>query len=74
MGFAAALGYGGPDGLRGELELSYRSADWDQFSGLKLSNSSGSVSFDGTLPIEGGITAVALMANGIVSFEAWGIL
>lgn len=71
MGFAAAIGYGAPVGLRGEVELSYRSADWDRFSGLKLSSGGQSVSFDGTLPVEGSTTATSLMANGYVTFEAW---
>ncbi len=71
MGFAAAIGYGAPIGLRGEVELSHRSADWDRFSGLKLSSGGQSVSFDGTLPVEGSTTATSLMANGYVTFEAW---
>ena len=71
MGFAAAIGYGAPVGLRGEVKLSYRSADWDRFSGLKLSSGGQSVSFDGTLPVEGRTTATSLMANGYVTFEAW---
>ncbi len=71
MGFAAAVGYGATVGLRGEIELSYRSADWDRFSGLKLSSGGQSVSFDGTLPVEGSTTATGLMANGYVTLEAW---
>lgn len=71
MGFAVAIGYGAPVGLRGEVELSYRSADWDRFSGLKLSSGGQSVSFNGTLPVEGSTTATSLMANGYVTFEAW---
>ena len=71
MGFAAAIGYGATVGLRGEVELSHRSADWDRFSGLKLSSGGESVSFDGTLPVEGSTKATSLMANGYVTFEAW---
>lgn len=47
------------------------SAGWDRFSGLRLSPGGQSVSFDGTLPVEGSTTATGLMANGYVTFEAW---
>ena len=72
-GFTAAIGYGAPDGLRGEIEIGYRSSSWDELSNLNLSYQGGSVASD-DLSIGGDLTTISLMANGIMVFDAsWGV-
>lgn len=69
-GFAvmAALGYGVSENLSVELEFGYRNFGFSKFEGVTVSGGS---SIAGKLPIEGSISTLSLMANGIFSTRIW---
>ena len=71
FGFAAALGYEVDTGLRGELEVGYRSVDFEEFDGVDVSGPTVSGSFDAKLPYEGSLSLWTVMVNGIFATEIW---
>ncbi len=72
-GFALAVGHGTSNGLRGEIELAYRSSSWDKYENLDLTFDGDSIA-SGDLEIGGDLKTLSLMANGIVAFDAsWGL-
>lgn len=72
-GFVAALGYDAGGGLRGEIELGYRSSSWDKYENLNLTYQGDSV-LSGDAEIGGDLTTLSLMVNGIMMFDAdWGV-
>ena len=64
LGFSIAMGAGDDVGLRGELELGYRKADWDEidFDVEREDLLSGD--------IEGDFATFSVMANGVYAVEA----
>ena len=69
FGLLAAFGYGADVGLRGEVELGYRTVDLDKFDGLKIKGNGVDVSL-GDPSIEGDVSTLSLMFNSIYAFEA----
>ena len=70
FGLLFAFGYGADVGLRGEVELGYRKADFDKFDGLDIKGDGVDISLDGELSVEGDVNTLSLMLNGIYAFEA----
>ena len=70
FGLLFAFGYGADVGLRGEVELGYRKADFDKFDGLNIKGNGIDESFDGELSVEGDVNTLSLMVNGIYAFDA----
>ena len=70
FGFTGAVGYGGETGPSGEIEFGYRSADFNKLKGISATAQGVTVSVPGELPVDGDVTTLSLMANGIYVFEA----
>lgn len=70
-GFTAAAGYGADIGLRGELELGYRSGDFEKFQGYELTGQNVNVGSDRPIPYKGSFSILTVMANGIFVAEIW---
>lgn len=71
FGLLFAYGFGTEDGLRGELEVGYRKADIDELKGISATEGGVTVSVeDFELGLDGDMTTLSLMGNGIVSFGA----
>ena len=71
FGLLLAYGFGTEDGLRGELEVGYRKADLDELKGISVEEGGVEVSVDDfELGVDGDMTTLSLMGNGIVSFGA----
>lgn len=71
FGLLFAYGFGTEDGLRGELEVGYRKADMDELNGLSAAADGVEVSVeDFELGVDGDVTTLSLMGNGIASFGA----
>ena len=71
--FVAAVGYEMKSGLRGEIELGYRSTSWDKYEDLDLTFQGGSIA-SGDLEIGGDLDTISLMANGIMVLDGfWGV-
>ena len=70
FGFTAAAGYGGETGPSGEIEFGYRSVDINALKGISASAQGVTVSVPGEISVDGDVTTLSLMANGIYVFEA----
>ena len=69
FGLLLAYGFGTEDGLRGELEVGYRKADLDGLKGISASSGGVEVSIeDFEVGVDGDITTLSLMGNGIFTF------
>ena len=69
FGLLLAVGYGADVGLRGEVELGYRQADFDKFDGLTIQGNGVNVSVERELSVEGDVNTLSLMVNGFYTFE-----
>ena len=69
FGLLFAYGFGTEDGLRGELEVGYRTADVDKLKGISAASGGVEVSDeDFELGLDGDMTTLSLMGNGFYSF------
>ena len=69
FGLLFAYGFGTEDGLRGELEVGYRTADVDKLKGISVASGGMEDSDeDFELGLDGDMTTLSLMGNGIYSF------
>ena len=71
FGVVGAFGYRFGGGFGAEFEIGYRSADFDKFSGLKISGPVYSVRESGKAPVDGDIGVLSFMANAVYSFRLW---
>ena len=71
FGLALAFGYGAATGLRGEFEVGYRQLDYDRLKGLSVTSGGVEVlNSDREVELDGGVSTVSLMGNGLFVFEA----
>lgn len=69
-GVLLAVGYGAEAGLRGEIEIGWRKADFDKQKNARFTSRGLNARLEGTFPYEGSMTTLSLMGNGIFTTEA----
>ena len=69
FGLLGAVGYSMPSGLRAELEVGYRGFDFDRLTKATLADSSGSLTENLDISVDGDVKTLSAMANGMYSFE-----
>ena len=71
FGLLLAYGFGADSGLRGEVEVGYRKSDADKLKGFSEESDGVAISFDDIeFGVDGDMTTLSLMGNGIYAFEA----
>ena len=70
FGLLLALGYGAKVGVRGEVELGFRNTEFDKLGDAVIEGPDFRTTYKGDFPVDGEVTAISLMANGIYTFEA----
>ena len=70
FGLLLALGYGAKVGIRGEVELGFRNTEFDKLGDAVIEGPDFRTTYKGDFPVDGEVTAISLMANGVYTFEA----